>query len=149
MLLADENLVAKLLLGGGGGEGKGGLKKLIVREAGVKTTGGLDALARRLKDAEEGGEVVKGWRCEEIDLTDNALDKVSRVSSRPKQLSILKSLIDDLLFELQLEPVLGYLLLRSFVVERNCFRQPAARVWEKGGTAALLVWLRERASLDP
>ncbi|KAL7410899.1 hypothetical protein BDY24DRAFT_397980 [Mrakia frigida] len=120
LFLTDEMLLEKLMLGGGGG--KGGLKKLIVREAGVKTTGGLDALARKMKVAEEEGGQIEGWRCEEIDLTDNALDK--------------------------LEPALGYLPLRSFIVERNCFRQPAARVWEKGGTAALLIWLRERASLD-
>jgi hypothetical protein len=68
-LFSSERTVRSLLLGERGGGG--GLKKLVMRECGVKDLGGLEAVARELS---HGG--AEGWRCEEIDLRDNGVEKV-------------------------------------------------------------------------
>lgn len=52
----------------------GGLKTLKVREAGVKSLAGLEKVAVRFK----AGERPEGWKCEEVELADNLVEKVSR-----------------------------------------------------------------------
>ncbi|EIN09950.1 L domain-like protein [Punctularia strigosozonata HHB-11173 SS5] len=91
-----------------------GLRRLHLRENRLDNLDGFASLSELFR----GNRLVPEWKMEELDVRDNAVDK--------------------------LPPELGLLSLDVFLVSGNTFRVPPSRVWEREGTKGLLSWLRGR-----
>jgi len=76
----------------------------------------ISQLVTIAEEVKQLGGVCEEFKLKELDLKDNEINR--------------------------LEPVLGWLPLESFQVGGNTFRVPQRRVYEQGGTRALLKWLK-------
>ncbi|CDZ98640.1 Rossmann-like alpha/beta/alpha sandwich fold [Phaffia rhodozyma] len=99
------------------------LERLLIGQ-GLKVLKAREAGVRSLAGLEHVGMMLRNgqtdrWACREVDVRDNSIEK--------------------------LDPVLGFLSVETFMVDRNLFRSPNRRTWERDGTEGLLRWLRDRA----
>ncbi|TFK28583.1 hypothetical protein FA15DRAFT_700797 [Coprinopsis marcescibilis] len=91
-----------------------GPRHLMLRGNKLSELAGFQKLAEMFK----GNKDVPEWKLEELDLRNNEIGK--------------------------LPPELGLLPLDVFLVDRNTFRVPQRRIWERESTKGLLSWLRGR-----
>lgn len=110
-----------------------GLQRLRVQGANISDITALVDVA----EAVHNGTWSASLALEDIDLRDNAIEKVIQ-PNKICQIELTSVLP-------QLPPILGFLPLRSLLVDNNAFLAPPRRVWEREGTKGLLQWLMDRA----
>lgn len=92
-----------------------GLRRLCLQGGRIENLDGLVEVATKVRE----GMWTSEMRLEELDLRDNAVEKLPRV--------------------------LGFIPVNIFLVDGNAFLAPPRRVWEKEGSKGLLQWLMDRA----